>query len=316
VATVVIDRNEVVVARARSVGLEAIHADALDAELSVDPRLVGIGRVLCATDNDVINDVVAKRWAPDLGSENVFAWSEVCTGETLGQQPSVVPRLGALSRAARVNRGLEAGELEFGVIGPRATPLPPGIRPVFALHDGSAELVRTPAARQDRRRVVLQWARPSDRDLFQIATFIEPAPVSLEDAYRRLAERAAERLGDIGVDDVVSGIVERERTMSMEIGNGVAIPHAYCAAARQPFCVAGIVRNGIARHELERATVRIIFLLLSPVGEVEAHLESLATIARWAHDIAHIDSLVDASSPEEAIAQLVGYVRSKTGLAG
>jgi mannitol/fructose-specific phosphotransferase system IIA component (Ntr-type) len=312
VATILIDRNAEVVEQARSEGLDVIHADALDAELSGDPRLAGVGRMLCATDNDVINDVVSKRWAHDLGSENTFVWAEICSGQALGQRSNGAADADALSRTGRVNRGLDDGELEIGVVEPSSAPLPPGVRPLLSLRDGSADLVSRQAARQDQRRIVLQWTKPNERDLFQTVAFLEPTPKTLEQAYLRIAELAASQIGDIDVTELVTGIVERERTMSMEIGNGVAIPHAYCAAAKRPFCAVGIARDGIAGPEVGRPPVRVVFLLLSPVNEAEAHLESLATIARWAHDARGIEGLVGAQSREEAMAQLVGFSRADT----
>lgn len=67
-----VDTNRRAVATARLGGLEAVHANAVDDDLSAKLDLSGVGHVLAATRNDEVNALVAMRLTSWFGRSSVF----------------------------------------------------------------------------------------------------------------------------------------------------------------------------------------------------------------------------------------------------
>jgi hypothetical protein len=61
----------------------------------------------------------------------------------------------------------------------------------------------------------------------------------------------------LDVDRVVHGILEREATMAMRIGNGVAVPHAHAPEIDTPISTTGVVPAGLARRRPQDALARV-----------------------------------------------------------
>ena len=79
---------------------------------------------------------------------------------------------------------------------------------------------------------------------------------------------------------VTKALAAREARVSTGIGHGVAIPHCYYASLDDPLAVFGKSRKGIDFEACDNAPVHFIFLLVVPENQPNAHLQTLATIAR------------------------------------
>ncbi len=81
-------------------------------------------------------------------------------------------------------------------------------------------------------------------------------------------------------DGIIEAVKNRESLGSTGIGHGVAIPHAKTDAVKQMRLVVGVSRLPIDFDSVDKEPVRIFFLVLAPLGEAGAHVETLAAIAR------------------------------------
>ena len=307
VPSILIDRNAAVVREAQQEGHQAFLADALDGDLPNDPRLVQVGYVLAATDNDAVNTLAVRRWAQELGDGAAYKWQH------LGNRsdPSASTSVHAMARAQSVNRGLASGEMEMVLLKPSEVgPDDDTVRPIICLRDGQALPLASPKSNPEYPRIALRWTRPDAHEIFQSVTFLDPPPTDLSSAYATLAQVATAYLPGLDERLLVSGIVERARSMSVHIGHGVAIPHAYSSATERPLCIVGIVREGIALPStLNETRVRVIFLLISPKNAAEEHLSALADIAHWSADPKRVDDLLQTASHEEALGKLIAHIR-------
>lgn len=99
---------------------------------------------------------------------------------------------------------------------------------------------------------------------------------------------------------VLEGIQQRERKMSTGIAKGVAVPHATVQGLEGLHGVLGISKKGIDYEALDGQPVYLVFLIVSPPGDAEFHLQALRQIALLLQDHDLVTSLVNSQSPEKA----------------
>lgn len=75
-------------------------------------------------------------------------------------------------------------------------------------------------------------------------------------------------------------ILARESDYGTAIGSGVAIPHARIDGLRKPVLAFGRAREGIPWDAPDGQPVRHVFLLVTPMGTEDIHVQTLAAIAR------------------------------------
>lgn len=87
------------------------------------------------------------------------------------------------------------------------------------------------------------------------------------------------KLPEAHAESALRALLKREAVGSTGIGRGVAIPHARVDYVTAPVGAIGI-SPGIDFSAIDRKPVRVLFLLLSPVGSDRDHLEALALMGR------------------------------------
>src|SRR5581483_9272088 len=73
-------------------------------------------------------------------------------------------------------------------------------------------------------------------------------------------------------------ISEREKIVSTGIGMGVAIPHAKLSTYDNFFVTVGILSKGVDWQALDRAPVRLIFLIGGPDDKQTEYLQILSSL--------------------------------------
>ncbi|MBI2951714.1 chloride channel protein, partial [bacterium] len=124
----------------------------------------------------------------------------------------------------------------------------------------------------------------------------------IEDLFVRLVGLVAQVAPQVPRDETVRGLLDRERLFPTALGHGVAVPHAYSRALSSRLCVIAQVPDGVDFGAPDGAPVRLVFLLLSPLGDAQGHLVALAEIARLAWDPETRARLMAASHPSELLA--------------
>lgn len=102
-----------------------------------------------------------------------------------------------------------------------------------------------------------------------------------------------------------------------ELGNtgfeeGVALPHAKSAAVCNPAVAIGISRNGIEYGAEDGKPSHIFFMIASPDGGANHHIEVLAELSGKLIEEGFIDALLAAKSPSDALALLLAKKEEKS----
>lgn len=99
--------------------------------------------------------------------------------------------------------------------------------------------------------------------------------------------------------DVLTAVVEREKTMSTGLGHGIAIPHGALENIDQFVGAMGISRHGIDYQALDGKPVYLVLLLVVPARTFEKHIKTLAGIARLLNNEEFRQNLLKATTSQE-----------------
>jgi len=102
-------------------------------------------------------------------------------------------------------------------------------------------------------------------------------------------------------DVVLAALRQREETMSTGIGFGIAIPHASSDRVSKVVAAFGRSSTGIEFDSLDNAPVRFVVLFVVPKDQFQAHLRTLAAIAKFLNDRTVRERLGTAASASEIL---------------
>ncbi|MBS1261612.1 MAG: PTS system fructose-specific EIIABC component [Calditrichaeota bacterium] len=100
-----------------------------------------------------------------------------------------------------------------------------------------------------------------------------------EGVIRALVQRVADEHG-LDAETVTGNVLARERALSTGVGQGVAVPHATVPGLDEPVIGFGRTADGVEFDSLDDEPVFLIFLLLSPDGDIPLHLKLLSRVSR------------------------------------
>jgi mannitol/fructose-specific phosphotransferase system IIA component (Ntr-type) len=91
---------------------------------------------------------------------------------------------------------------------------------------------------------------------------------------------------------------KRERAFPSAIGHGVSIPNTYLSDLNDRLCLLARLKTGLEFDGGE--PIHLVFLVLSPRGDAEGHLETIAEVARFNHLEFNRQSVMEAETGEGA----------------
>ena len=97
----------------------------------------------------------------------------------------------------------------------------------------------------------------------------------------------------------LNAIFEREKIVSTGIGLGVAIPHAKLSNMDEFFIAIGCLKNGVDWNAMDKAPVRIIFLIGGPDDKQTEYLQILSSLTVAIKDDVRRKKILNAQSPSE-----------------
>ncbi|MDD3643412.1 MAG: cation:proton antiporter [Candidatus Krumholzibacteria bacterium] len=115
--------------------------------------------------------------------------------------------------------------------------------------------------------------------LAQESVIAELAGSSREQVIRELAARIECRSAAACEESIFDSATAREAEFGTAIGSGVAIPHARVDQLKNPVIAFGRSRRGIDWDAPDGAPVEHVFLLATPAGTEDVHVQILASIA-------------------------------------
>ncbi|HMV44206.1 MAG TPA: PTS sugar transporter subunit IIA [Leptospiraceae bacterium] len=80
--------------------------------------------------------------------------------------------------------------------------------------------------------------------------------------------------------EIITSLLNREKSMSTGIGSGVAIPHCSVSLVEDLKVVIGLSKEGIAFDAIDKMPVHIFILLIVPKNKFQEHIKTLALIAK------------------------------------
>jgi len=123
-----------------------------------------------------------------------------------------------------------------------------------------------------------------------------------KDVLSSMIDRADE-LGLVGNRRAfAAAIAERESIISTGIGLGVAVPHAKLPIVRDFFVIVAVLDSEVDWDAIDRKGVRLVFLIGGPDNRQTAYLQILAKIVLVTKNDELRKVLLDAKTPEEAVA--------------
>ncbi|MEK7398567.1 MAG: PTS sugar transporter subunit IIA [Candidatus Poribacteria bacterium] len=103
-------------------------------------------------------------------------------------------------------------------------------------------------------------------------------------------------------EEVAKVVLEREELGSTGIGDSIAVPHGKTELVDKVIASFGRVEKGIDfKSEQDNIPVRLIFLLVAPIGSSGPHLLALARISRLLRSKAFREKLLKAKSKSEIL---------------
>lgn len=114
----------------------------------------------------------------------------------------------------------------------------------------------------------------------------------------QVATVAADRL-HCDKNVVYDALLAREKLGSTGVGEGIAVPHCRLDEANKAIIVVLSLAEPIDFDSIDRRPVDLIFGLIVPPHECDAHLSTLGQIAELAQTPEKLDALRKATSNEE-----------------
>jgi PTS system nitrogen regulatory IIA component len=111
---------------------------------------------------------------------------------------------------------------------------------------------------------------------------------------------------DIDRTALLENLLERERTSTTGIADGIAIPHARHVIGDEVVSVFGRSLRGVNFDSIDGEPTRIFFMLVSPESQPALHLRWLAHLAVLLRDERFRRSLLEASTPDALIGAIEG----------
>ena len=149
---------------------------------------------------------------------------------------------------------------------------------------------------------------PKQRKIVKIAEYLNEQLITFLDVSNR----------NVAIDELINlleqsgklpnkaafrkAILDREEIVSTGIGMGVAVPHAKLKGFKQFFIVVGIQqKKGIDWNAIDKAPVRLVFLIAGPDDRQAEYLQILSQLTMAVKDQNLRKELQHASSAQEVL---------------
>jgi PTS system fructose-specific IIA component len=108
-------------------------------------------------------------------------------------------------------------------------------------------------------------------------------------------------------ETVKNSLIEREKSMSTGIGNGVAIPHCSTSKVTSIITVMALTQKGLNFDSIDNEPVKIVILLIVPKDKLTQHIKTLANIAKMMSDPELREKLLELKTADSIIKTLKNY---------
>ena len=310
---ILLDTNSRNIALARADGLNALNRDGMEAEklYEEEQALFGAGNVLALTDNVELNELLMQRWGEQLDNEKVFGWvpldstanSDHLTGEAV---------FGDLSRPAVIGSELLQGESSFesvrwedGMTLPSGDWHPLFVRRARQLRPIPHDAMLKEIVKEEDEVICLRRSEGHLLRALQAGGFLEVTGTDLDGLYQELANTAAREHPKLAANQILESLGTQEKIFPAFLGHGIAIPHIYDEGIKSRLCYVARLAEPLDIPGQEEP-VQLVFFLISPTGDTEGHLTTLADIARVCRNDRLREQITGASDIDTIITAVDG----------
>jgi mannitol/fructose-specific phosphotransferase system IIA component (Ntr-type) len=112
---------------------------------------------------------------------------------------------------------------------------------------------------------------------------------------------------EIGSEEALEALFEREKIATTAIGHNVAIPHARIKNLPKIYLAFGITKEDAYFDSMDNKPVKLVFLILFPEEEVGAQLSFLARLSRLLKDEILREELLKCNSSQSVFDVFAQY---------
>lgn len=112
-------------------------------------------------------------------------------------------------------------------------------------------------------------------------------------------------------NEIRESLIEREKSISTAIGNGVAIPHCTSEKIKDVIFIMSIVPKGVDFDSIDNQPVKIIILIVLPKNKLSQHIKTLANIAKLMSNENLRQKLITLKTPESVIKTIKDFEKGK-----
>jgi len=298
---VLIDTNALEVRAAQRDGLTALNEDAMLLNPEAHPPLYACGNLLALTANPDLNRMLCRRWTELLEGKHVLRW------EKSGYETEDNQHLLAGARIwgeLPLNRWMQpySDPAPLHIQSRQISPPPLADDVIMTARGNPVVIAGTPDAIEDKDVEWLVYDRQQGQQRLTLPLTPENILFShgsdLKELYHEMLQHVKRQAPQIDPERLLDEMWKREEDYTSLLGNGIALPHAWSSDVEQ-------TRLVIARPEtcvmcpLTKRPIEIVFMLLSPEGKANEHLEHLSVIARLIGTQDQRQRILDAHNPEE-----------------
>ena len=306
---ILLDANLGNIELAREDNLQALRCDALEAEqiYEEEQQLFGTGQVLALTDNIELNQLLMQRWANVLDNEKVFGWIPLDHFKK-DDQLTGQPIFGNLEHPTIISSELlqEESSLE-SVVWEEGKKLPSGDwHPLYIRRGKLLKAVPKDAALKElvKSGDEILCLRNSGGFLLRALKnggFFKIKCKDVEDLYQQLAKIASDAIESMSKIEIIENLGTQRNIFPTYLCHNTIIPNIYSADLDQRICFVILLSESLKVPE-ENKKIDCIFLLLSPLGDTEGHLATLADISRCSRSVRRRKLIKAADKIEDVIA--------------
>jgi mannitol/fructose-specific phosphotransferase system IIA component (Ntr-type) len=278
---VLIDTNAREVRAAEREGLVAISEDAMQLNPAAHASLYGCGNLLALTANADLNRMLCRRWSELLESPKLLRW------EKPGYQTAENEHLLVGERVwigLPLNRWMQPNSEPppLHVLRTENSPPPDAENVLLTVRDNSV-VFENPVTIHDEDTHWLIYDPDEGQQRCSLPVVRENViftdQTQLRELYREMLEHLHTQLLHIDPEKMLADIWEREEDYTSLLGNGIALPHTWTSSVEQATLMVARPTTRLLCSLTERP-IEIVFMLLSPIGKPNEHLEHLSNIAR------------------------------------
>jgi two-component system sensor histidine kinase KdpD len=172
---------------------------------------------------------------------------------------------------------------------------------------GAIAPLEKPAIETNRAGRTPASKRSDASPLKDIAVLLWEEPLEKETAMRQLLSACCRRIKTLPEEDAWRALIQREQQGSTFLGEDVALPHARLAGLEHAVVGLGLAKQGVSEPATGRS-VRIVFMLLSPLSPPEVHVRYLSLISRLSQQPLLRQDLQSTGTADEAVRVLREHV--------